>query len=69
MLSFNGAKKHLLDVLYVPEIHLNLFSQYTILDKGLVLTADSSRCEFRENEDVAAVSRVCNLFKLLTVQV
>lgn len=38
ILAFNGLKwieKHLYNVLYVPDIHLNLFSQNTALDKGL----------------------------------
>lgn len=55
VLGFNGStwcERHLLNVLYVPEIHLNLFSQNTVLDKGLVMTADRSKCEFQKNMEM-----------------
>lgn len=68
ILAFNGTKwirKHLENVLYVPDIHLNLFSQNTALDKGLQLTGDSEKCTFvRGNEVVAVAVRVKNFFKL-----
>lgn len=69
VLAFNGmewVEKHLSNVLYVPDIHLNLFSQNTALDKGLQLIANSEKCEFKKgNETVAIAVRKENLFRLM----
>lgn len=49
ILAYNNkewCRKHLTDVLYVPKIHLNLFSQGKALDKDMVLKSDKKKCEF-----------------------
>lgn len=67
--AFNNRcweNKHLADVLYVPEIHLNLFSSSCALDKGLKLTSDNQKCELTKNGSVVAVGvRQKRLFKML----
>lgn len=67
--AFNNTsweEKHLSDVLYVPEIHLNLFSSSSALDKGLKLVSDNMKCELTKNGIVVAVGvRQKRLFKML----
>ena len=59
-------EKHLSNVLYVPEIHLNLFSSSCPLDKGLKLVSDNKQCELKkDNVTVAVGIRDNRLFKLL----
>lgn len=69
IIAFNNIKwieKHLSDVLYVPEIHLNLFSSSCALDKGLKLTSDNKKCELTKDGVVVAVGvRQKRLFKLM----
>lgn len=69
ILAYNNnkwCKKHLADVLYVPEIHLNLFSQAKALDKGMKLTSDKEKCEFaRDGEIILVGVRESNFFKLM----
>lgn len=60
------CKRHLADVLYIPEIHLNLFSQGKALDKDMTLTSDKEKCEFlRDGKTVLIGVRESNLFKLM----
>lgn len=69
ILAFNNSEwceKHLSNVLYVPDLHLNLFSQNTALDKGYKLKANSLKCEFLDADKVVAVAiRKSNLFELM----
>lgn len=56
--AFDGVcwnKKRLLNVLYVPDIKLNLFSTGCALDKGLQLESDHRECVFRHNGVSVAV--------------
>lgn len=58
ILSFDEKKwisKHLADVLYVPDIGLNLFSSGSALDKGLSMLSDSKKCTFFKDGVVVAV--------------
>lgn len=58
--------KHLSGVLYVPAIHLNLFSMCRTLEKGFTLTSDDTKCEFKSNGNVVAVGeRQSRLYKML----
>lgn len=60
------CKKHLVDVLYVPEIHLNLFSQGKALDKEMTMTSNKEKCEFQRDGKIVLVGvRESNLFKLM----
>ncbi len=53
-------------MLYVPEIHLNLFSQGKALDKNKTLTSNKEKCEFvRDGKIVLIGVRESNLFKLV----
>lgn len=69
ILSYDGTQwceKHLLDVLYVPDIHLNLFSVITTLDKGLKLEADNQKCKYlKRNETVGIGVREGGLFRMM----
>lgn len=69
ILSFIGGawkEKFLQDVLYVPDIHLNLFSVITTLDKGLKLEADSPQCQFFHlGERVGTAVRDKGLFRMM----
>lgn len=59
-------RKHLTDVLYVPEIHLNLFSQGKALDKDMEMKSDKTKCEFSRNGNPILVGvRESNLFQLM----
>lgn len=66
---FNGEKwleKHLASVLHVPELHTNLFSQGSVLDKGGSMISNKSRCEFMKDERIVAVGmRENGLYKML----
>lgn len=46
--------KHLAEVLYVPDIKLNLFSCNACLDKGYVLRAHGNDCSFEKMESLPA---------------
>lgn len=60
------VRKHLSDVLYVPAIHLNLFSMSRTLEKGFTLTSNESKCEFRKDGELVAVGeRQVRLYKML----
>lgn len=67
--SYNGEKwleKHLVGVLHVPELHTNLFSQGSVLDKGGKMTSNKSQCEFTTDEGIVAVGkREKALYKML----
>lgn len=69
ILAYDNNKwctKHLTDVLYVPEIHLNLFSQGKALDKDMTMVSDKLKCEFSRNGSPVLVGvRESNLFKLM----
>jgi len=57
-------EKHLEDVLYVPDIHVNLFFVITALDKGLRMEADNRTCTFlKMNETVGMAFREKGLFQ------
>lgn len=58
ILAFNNkiwVEKRLMDVLFVPEIKLQLFSFGTTLDKGLTFTANRRECYFMKNDVIVAV--------------
>ena len=59
--------KYLTNVLYVPDIKLNLFSSNVCLDKGYVLTAHGNNCSFEHQGKVCLVGARgdSKLFKLL----
>lgn len=69
--AFNGATwtdRFLLDVLHVPEIHTNLFSQGRTCDKGHVFMSDNEQCEFvaaESGEVVVTGVRETGLFRML----
>lgn len=69
ILAFDGVewrRKHLTNVLYVPEIHMNLFSQGKVLDRGHKLNSDNKRCEIVKNGNIVAVGvRRGGLFQML----
>lgn len=68
ILVFNGdewIKKYITDVLYVPEIHLNLFSSGKAMDRGYQLRSDNERCQLLSDSDVVAVgARYEKLFRM-----
>lgn len=60
------CEKHLKDVLYVPDIKLNLFSLSTVLEKGFTLSADSRNFKLIKNGRIAAEGiRRNRLYQLL----
>lgn len=69
--SFNGnewIRKRMVNVLYVPKIHLNLFSSGKAMDHGHLLWSDDKRCELLKNGNVVAVGvRREKLFQMLRV--
>lgn len=69
VLVFDGQKwheKHLADVLYVPNLHVNLFSQGRCLDKGYILTSNSTECVFKDGARVVAKGiRKTGLYRML----
>lgn len=69
ILAFDGKdwhEKHLSDVLYVPQIHLNLFSQLRALDKNLTMVSSKMKCEFLDidGRPIAICVRSSNLFRM-----
>lgn len=66
---FDGKRwlqKYLTDVLYVPKLHMNLFSQGRCCDKGYEYIANSSECYFRKGDCVVAMGvRQSRLYKML----
>lgn len=68
--TYNGKNFHdatLYDVLYVPDLTVNLFSQGSALDKGLSLVSNSDNAQFisRNNVVCAMAVRSGKLFKML----
>lgn len=69
--SFNGQdwmNKILLNVLHVPDLHANLFSQGRTCDKGCIFISDDEKCEFiniSSGEVVATGVRETGLFRML----
>lgn len=67
--AYNGSEwvhKRVLDVLYVPDIHLNLFSSAKAMDRGYQLRSDNNKCELLQDKSVVAVgARRGNLFQML----
>lgn len=60
--------KILLNVLYVPGLHTNLFSQGRTCDKGCIFISDDKQCEFVDivSGDVVATGvRERGLFRML----
>lgn len=68
ILSFDEKhwlEKHLADVLYVPDIGLNLFSSGCALDKGLKMISDRDKCKFFKDDRIVAVGvRSNRLFEM-----
>lgn len=67
---FDGSKwvaKFISDVLHVPEIHTNLFSQGRCLDKGYVLHSTANKCIIRDGNRVVAMGERTHggLYKML----
>lgn len=69
ILSFDEVvwnPKHLSNVLYIPDIQLNLFASNRALDKGLQLVSDNKKCKLLKGDHVVAVGvRHSKLFKML----
>lgn len=69
IMAFNGVewvRKHIANVLYVPEIHLNLFSSGKVMDRGHQLKSNNKRCEIVKDGNIAAVGvRRERLFQML----
>ncbi|KAK9695693.1 hypothetical protein QE152_g32397 [Popillia japonica] len=68
--AYNGQDFHdvtLYDVLYVPKLEVNLFSQCSALDKGLTLMSNSKNAKLvnKNNETCAMAFRSGKLFKML----
>lgn len=59
-------KGYLKNVLYVPDLKVNLFSCGACLDKGITMVTDSQGCKFKLNNRVIAVGvRENKLFSML----
>ena len=69
LLSYVGdtvVKCHLVDVLYVPEISMNLISLGSVLDRGFEFNSDKEECVLKKNGKVYAIGFRCRkLFKLM----
>lgn len=69
ILAFNGdewIRKHMVNVLYVPDIHLNLFSSGKAMDRGYQFRSDNKRCELVMDGAIVAVgARREKLFQML----
>lgn len=68
--AYNGQVFHdvtLYDVLYVPDLEINLFSQGSALDKGLSLVSNSENAQIlnSDNKVCAMAVRSGKLFKML----
>lgn len=63
--GINWVEKRLLDVLFVPDIRLQLFSFSTALDKNLTFTANRESCYFSKGDVTVAVGeRKGKLFEM-----
>lgn len=70
ILAYNGVNFHcvtLYDVLFVPQLKVNLFSQGKALDKGFYLISDAEKAQFvnKENITVAMATRSDKLFNMI----
>lgn len=69
ILAYNGddwIRKRMVDVLYVPELHINLFSSGKVMDHGYKLKSDNKRCELLKNGNIVAVGvRQKRLFQMM----
>lgn len=69
ILAFDGVnwnKRIIGDVLYVPRLCTNLFSQSRVLDNNFSLVSDKNEVKFKEGERVAAIAiRKGGLFRML----
>lgn len=60
------CEKHLEDVLYVPDIHVNLFSVITALDRGLKMEADNRTAKFTKMGEIVGMAfREKGLFRMM----
>lgn len=59
-------KTDICDVLFVPDLDVNLFSLSTVLDKGLIMQANKDRCNLLDNNGHvrAVANREGRLFKM-----
>lgn len=68
ILAFNGdewCRSYLEGVLYVPDLHVNLFATVSALDKGVKLMMDKEKCQLqKDNVTVGVGYRENRLFKL-----
>lgn len=58
ILAFNDnewIQRQIRDVLYVPEMHINLFSSGRVMDHGHQLRSNSKRCEILKDGNIVAV--------------
>lgn len=59
-------KKRLINVLYVPSLHANLFSQGRCTDKGFKAVSDSKKCVFLDGKRIVAMGiRETSLYRML----
>lgn len=69
VMVFDGKKwtlRYLAEVLYVPDIKLNLFSTGQVLDRGFSLSSDSENCKLSRGGVIFAVGvRQAKLFRML----
>lgn len=67
--AYNGVKwqeVELKQVLYVPDLKVNLFSASSCLDKGLKMVSDNNLCKFVKNNEVVTLARrEGRLFKMI----
>lgn len=68
IMAFNGKTwihRFMENVCYVPDLHVNLFSGITAMDKGLELIADKDGCQLiRDGETIVSGVRQNRMFKL-----
>lgn len=58
ILAYNGVdwiKRHIADVLFVPEISMNLFSSGKVMDRGFQLRSNNKRCDILNDDEIVAV--------------
>lgn len=69
ILAYDGnqwIRKRMVNVLFVPDIHLNLFSSGKAMDNGYQLRSDNKRCELLKNGNIVAVGvRRDRLFEMM----
>lgn len=69
IMVYNGEKwteNYLKDVLHVPDLFANLFSQGKVLDKGYNLKSDKQSCEFvRDGAKISVGVREHGLYRML----